>query len=150
VIKSQIDADLKQAMLSGDKQLVEVIRGIRSVILNAEIAAGSRDSGLEDSAIVSLLQKEVKKRGDAIELYQNAGEQERADKERFEQEVISRYLPEMMSDEEVESLVAQVIETMGGNVTKQQMGQVIAEVRKNADGRADGALIARLVQARLA
>jgi uncharacterized protein YqeY len=149
VIKQQIEADLKKAMLAGDKSLVSVLRGLKSSILDAEISQGSREAGLNDAAVVTLLQKEAKKRGDAVELYANAGETERSENERYEQEVIKRYLPEMLGDAEIEVIVSAVIEEMGGNVQKQQMGKVIAAVKEKTEGRAEGAVIARVVQKQL-
>lgn len=150
MIKQQIEADLKQAMLGGDKPLVEVLRVIRSVILNAEIASGSRDQGLDDQSIISLLQKEMKKRADAVELYAKADENERADKERYEQTVIQRYLPAMMDEAAVEAAVDEVVVELGGTIERSQMGQAIALTRQKTEGRADGALIARLIQKRIA
>lgn len=137
-------------MLAGDKQLVEVLRGIKSAVLNVEIATGVRGEGLSDEAVITVLQKESKKRGDAIELYENAGQTERAAKERYEQEVMSKYLPEMMGEEELEAIVLKTISGFETPPTKQQMGQVISKVKQEVGGRADGALIARLVQKNLA
>jgi uncharacterized protein YqeY len=149
VIKEQVEKDLKQAMLAGDKDLVSVIRGIKSTILNAEIASGARAEGLDEQSVMALLQKEVKKRADAAKLYEKAGERERADKEKYEQDVLSRYLPEMMSEEALGELIDTIIKEMGGEITKQQMGQVIGQAKQKSEGRAEGSMIARLVQARI-
>ena len=147
-LKDQISKDLKTALLSGDKGLVFVLRGLKSVILNEEVAQGKRDTGLEDRTIVSLLQKEVKKRNEAIELYEKAGESQRAAQEKYEAEVIDKYLPEMMSEEEITSVVESVVSELDErNMSK--MGQVIAEVKKRTDGRADGAVIARITKEKL-
>ncbi len=143
-----INADLKQALLSGDKELVSVLRGLRSVMLNEEISQGKRDTGLEDQDIVALFQKEVKKRNEAIELYEKAGAAERADQEKYESEVIGRYLPEMMSEEAIATIVDAVIEELDDkNMSK--MGQVIGEVKNRTAGLANGGVIARLTKEKL-
>ncbi len=141
----QINADLKQALLSGDKELVFVLRGLRSVILNEEVAQGKRDTGIDESVIISLFQKEVKKRQEAIVMYESAGSADRAKQEKYEVEQISKYLPEMMSEEEVKALVdAAVVELGASDMSK--MGQVIGAVKAKSEGRADGALIAKIVK----
>ncbi len=76
-LKQQIDADLKTAMLAGDKVLVTTLRGLKSVILNVEVAEGSRETGLADDKIISLLQKEAKKRQESADLYLQGGSVER-------------------------------------------------------------------------
>lgn len=149
MITEKINQDLKAAMLSGDKDRVTVIRGIKSVILDAEISSGSREQGMDDDGVIRLLQKEAKKRTDAIKLYEDAGDQARADAERFEQDIIKEYLPESLSEEELSVIVDQVIDAMGGSITRQQMGQAIAGVKVKAGNRADGSMIARLVQERI-
>lgn len=144
----QIDADLKQALLSGDKELVSVLRGLKSVILYEEVAQNKRDSGLDEQAITSLLQKEVKKRQEAIQLYEKANDEARVKQEQYEVEVINKYLPEMMDETEVNEVVNKVIAELDvRDITK--MGFVISEVKKRTEGRADGALIAKLVKEKL-
>jgi uncharacterized protein YqeY len=104
---------------------------------------------MDDDGVIRLLQKEAKKRTDAIKLYEDAGDQARADAERFEQDIIKEYLPESLSEEELSVIVDQVIDAMGGSITRQQMGQAIAGVKVKAGNRADGSMIARLVQERI-
>lgn len=69
-ISEQIDADLKQAMLAGDKTLVTTLRGLKSVILYEEVAKGLRDTGLDDDAVITLFSKEAKKRQESADLYE--------------------------------------------------------------------------------
>ena len=148
-IKQVIDQDLKTAMLSGDKPLVEVLRGIKSAILNVEISGGNREQGLSDVDIIAVLQKESKKRGDAIELYEKANQKERAEAEQYERQIIEKYLPEQMSDEEVRLLIDAEIKSLNSPFTRQQMGQVIGAIKAKTAGGVDGATIARLVQEKL-
>ena len=148
---SQINSDLKQALLSGDKELVSVLRGLKSVILNEEVAQGKRETGLDDQTIIGLFQKETKKRNEAIDLYEKSGDDARASQEKYEAGIISNYLPDMMNEEEVGLLVQETVEELGlqkGDM--QKMGQAIGEVKNRSQGRADGALIAKLVKEKLA
>jgi uncharacterized protein YqeY len=148
MIKQQIDTDLKAAMLSGDKTLATTLRGLKSVILYAEVAAGKREEGLDGTVITDLLAKEAKKRQESADLYQRGGSQERAQAELAEKKVIERYLPAQLSDEELITLVDQAIVEVGAN-GPQAMGQVIGKVKQASKGQADGARIARLVKERL-
>jgi uncharacterized protein YqeY len=148
MIKQQIDQDLKTAMLAGDKPLVSTLRGLKSAILYVEVAESKRDEGLTDEAIISLLQKESKKRQEAADMYSQGGNEERQAAELYEKEVISKYLPASLSDTDISILIDAVIEEQGP-VTGQTMGQVIGAVKARSAGAADGAVIARLVKERL-
>lgn len=147
-IKQQLDADLKQAMLAGDKTLAMTLRGLKSTILYAEVAEGKRDTGLENDAIVNLFQKELKKRQESADLYVQGGNQEKADAELAEKKVISQYLPEQIGDEELVALVEEAI-TQCGAQSMQQMGQVIGLVKAKAGATVDGARLASVVKERL-
>lgn len=122
---------------------------LKSAILDAEIAEGKRQDGLDEQALMTLLAREAKKRQDAVELYTNAGEPARADAEAAEKEVISTYLPKQMDDSELSALVDGVIAEMGGEITQQLMGKVIAAVREKSQGTVDGSRIAQAVKERL-
>ncbi len=146
--KQQLDIDLKQAMLAGDKELVTTLRGLKSAILYAEVASGNREAGLEDSEVVSLLQKEAKKRQESADLYGKGGSVDRRDAELAEKKIIEKYLPAQLPDEELAVLVESVIKELGASGA-QQMGQVIGLVKKRAGAAADGSVVARLVKDRL-
>lgn len=147
-LKQQLDSDLKAAMLGGDKQKVSVLRGVKSVILNAEIAAGKRDSGLSDDELLALLSKEAKKRVESAELYVQGGNRARADEELAEKAVIDAYLPSQLSEAELTQVINEIIETTGAS-GPQAMGQVIGAVKAKVGAQADGAIIARLVKEKL-
>ncbi len=149
MIKKDIDFDLKQALLSGDKSLASVLRTIKGAILNLEIELGVRDPGLDDDKIIALLQKESKKRKDAIEIYKKAGDEERATKEKYEIEVIAKYLPEMMTTEEIETVVDKVIAGMGEKPTMKQMGAIIGAVKSECGNLADGGTISVIVKSKI-
>lgn len=147
-IKQQIDQDLKQAMLTGDKTLVTTLRGLKSSILNTEIANNLRETGLPDDQVTSLLAKEAKKRAESAELYEQGGNAEKAAAELEEKRVIEGYLPKQLSDEELGSIVDDVVASMGG-VSQQTMGQAIGQVRGKVGNQADGGRIAAAVKERI-
>lgn len=147
-IKERIDSDLKKALLANDKTTATTLRGLKSVILDAEIAEGKRDTGLSDDAVSQLLAKEVKKRRESIALFEQGGRADMAAAEQAEIACIETYLPEAMSEDDIKTLIDTTIAGMG-EVTMQQMGQVIGQVKVKAGPTADGALIARLVKDKL-
>lgn len=148
MLKQRIDQELKQALLAGDKTLATTLRGLKSVILYAEVAKGSRDTGLSDEEILVLFAKESKKRQESADLYSKGGNQEKADAELEEKRVIDAYLPAQLSDEELGAVVDGVIAEMGAS-GMQAMGQVIAAVKAKTEGQADGGRIAVMVKERL-
>jgi uncharacterized protein YqeY len=147
-ISKDIDADLKTAMLAGDKTLATTLRGLKSVILYEEVAKGVRDTGLEDDAIIVLLAKEAKKRQESADLYMQGGNSEKAKAELIEKEVIEKYLPAQVSEEELIKIVEEIIEKTGAT-NMQQMGQVIGAAKAKAGPSADGAKIAQIVKEKL-
>lgn len=147
-LKEQIEKDLKSAMLSGDKTLVTTLRGLKSAILYAEVAEGSREQGLSDDKIVSLLQKESKKRQESADLYKQGNRPDREAAELVEKEVIAKYLPAQMTEEQIETLVEGIINEQAVS-GMQAMGQVIGAVKAKAGASADGALVAKIVKEKL-
>ena len=148
MIKQQVEKDLKQAMIDGDKDLVMALRNIKSAILYIEVERGKREEGLDDDSIVNLLLKEAKKRQDSADMYKQGGAQDRATAELNEKQIIEKYLPAPMSEQEIEVLIDEVTQSVGG-VSRQNMGQIISQVKSKAGGSADGGTIAKLIQKRL-
>ncbi|MBI5357878.1 GatB/YqeY domain-containing protein [Candidatus Saccharibacteria bacterium] len=146
-IKDQINSDLKEAMLSRNSQMVETLRGIKSAMQYDSVALGP-DAEQTDQQVMTVLKKESKKRADAAELYEKAGDKARQEKELFEKEVIQKYLPEEMSESEVSKLVEKAISEIG-EVDQKNMGQIIGKVKQASNGLADGAVIAKFVKERL-
>jgi len=145
MLKARIDQDLKKALLAGDKVLTMTLRGLKSVILYAEVASGSREKGLGDDEIIMLLAKEAKKRQESAELYSKGGNEERAAAELSEKKVIESYLPTQLSDDELIKLIQESITELGLSGPS-AMGQVIGMVKQKAAGQADGARIAQFVK----
>lgn len=146
-LKQQIDNDLKAAMLAGDKILAETLRGLKNAILNAEIAQGKRQEGLPDEEVITVLTKEAKKRQESADLYKQGGNSAKARAELVEKDVIERYLPAQMSEEELNKVVDEVITQIGKDPGK--MGQIIGIVKQKAGASANGATIAKLVKEKL-
>jgi uncharacterized protein YqeY len=148
-ITELIDQDIKTAMLAGDKTLTTTLRGLKSVILYAEVATGKREQGLSDSEVIDLLSKEAKKRQESADLYTQGGNQEKSEAELTEKKVIEKYLPAQLSDEELAVLIDKAIAETGAN-GPQAMGQVIGKVKQLSGGKADGGRIAAMAKERLA
>lgn len=140
----KIEADLKTAMLGGDKAAVELLRGLKSALNNEQI---SKRAELSEEEIVSVLRREAKKRDEAAQLYKQGGADAKADAELSERALIERYLPAQMDEAELVKLVDNAIEKVGKDPAK--TGQIIGQVMASARGQADGATVARLVAERL-
>jgi uncharacterized protein YqeY len=121
-----------------------------TAVTNAEVS-GKQARELDDQQVVDVLSTEVKKRREAATAYDDAGRQELADKERAEAEVITDYLPEQLSDEEVSAIVTAAVESTGAaGEGMKAMGKVMAVVQPQVKGRADGAAVAAEVKRQLA
>lgn len=145
VLKDKINDDLKAALLSGDRFRGEVLRSLKAVILNEEVAQKKRDEGLDDGTIEQLIAREVKKRNESADIYDGAGRSELADNERKESEVMSEYLPAQLSEAEIEAVVTRIISELGVN-SAAGMGQVIGAAKKELGNTADGSVIAKIVK----
>ena len=148
MLKQQLEQDLKKALLGGDREKATILRGLKSVILYAEVEKGLRETGLDDEAITALFAKEAKKRQESADLYIKGGDQERADTELREKKIIEEYLPTQLSDEELAAIVDDAISQVSAS-GPQAMGQVIGAVKQKTAGQADGTRIARLVKEKL-
>lgn len=144
-LKEQINNDLKAALLGGNRFDGEVLRGLKAVILNEEVAKGLRDIGLDDNGIQQIIVREVKKRNDSAKIYEDAGRPELVENELMELKVLSKYLPKQLSEDEIKLVINQIIDGFGGKESC-QMGQVIGAVKKELGNSADGSVIAKLVK----
>lgn len=147
-MKDEIQKKLKEAMLARDEFLKILLSGLKSAILYEEVAKGKKEEGLSSEEILAVIKREVKKRDDSIELYTAAGRKDLAQKEAAEREVLTAFLPEQMSDEEVSELVERVIVSTGAKDMK-DMGRVIGAVKAEVGAKADGASVAKIVKTRL-
>ena|SRR5690606_39185704 len=147
-IKQQIDDDLKQAMLGGEKTLVTTLRGLKSAILYAEVAKGVKEQGLDEAELIDLLGKEAKKRQESADLFDRGGNKEKSKAELAEKAQIETYLPAQLGDDELADIIQSTIDELGVR-GPQAMGQVIAKVKHLTGGQADGGRIAAMTKERL-
>ena len=141
----QITDDLKQAMIARDELKKTTLQGIKATLKYAEIDGAEMD----DAGVSKVLMKEAKKRKESIELYEKGGNQESADKEKAELEIIEAYLPEQASEEEVAAAVDKAIAATGAT-SMQDMGKVIGMVKGELGDGVDGSVVAKLVKEKLA
>ncbi len=138
----QLDQDMKLALRSKDKNRLSTIRMLKSAIKKEEI---DKKRFLNDDEVIAVVMREVKQRKDSIAQYEKAGRDDLAVKEKAEIEVLSAYLPEPLSDEELKDLVKQVIQEVGAT-SKSDMGKVMGAILPKVKGRADGRQVNRIVQ----
>ena len=143
-LKAQIDNDIKQAMLAREKEKLEALRSIKSMILLAETDK-SNASGVTADIENKLLMKAAKQRKESAEIFQKEGRVDLADKELFQLEVISAYLPKQLSEEEIKAELTKIIEQVGAK-GPQDMGKVMGTATKALAGKADGKVISELVK----
>lgn len=148
-LEDTLQADLKQAMLARDERRVGVLRMLKSSILYAKVADGSRDQAMDDDIVITLLAKEAKKRQESADLFRRGGNDTKADDELAEKAIIEHYLPEQLDEAAISQLVDAAIAALDAT-SPAQMGQVIGAVKARAGASADGGVIARLAKARLA
>ncbi|SDO32633.1 hypothetical protein SAMN04515671_0572 [Nakamurella panacisegetis] len=152
-LKATLRSDLTAAMKARDALTLGTLRMALAAVTNEEVA-GSSARELTDAEVTTVLAREVKKRKESAEAFENAGRAELAEKERAESAVLQRYLPAQLSDAEISALaqeaVAEVAASTGSAPTMKQMGLVIKAAQAKAAGRADGAKIAAAVKAALA
>jgi len=116
-LKEQIEADIKKAMLEKNKDDLRALRAIKSMILLAQTEKGAGER-LNSDAEMKILQKAAKQRADSLEIYRQQKRDDLAEVEQAELEVIKRYLPEQMSEEQLEKIIAQIIEKTGASSMK--------------------------------
>lgn len=146
-LKTQIDADIKAAMLARDQGKLLALRDIKKLILLEETKPGATE--LTEADEMKILQKAVKQRKDSVEIYKTQGRQDLLDKELAEIAVIEVYLPVAMSEEELQSQIAAIIEQVGAKAPS-DMGKVMGVASKQLAGKAEGRAISEMVKKLLA
>jgi len=144
-LKDQIAADLKSAMRAGDKDRLAVIRMLKAAIQRREI---DERIELDDAGILKSIEKLVKQGRDSAEQFTRGGRQELAYKELAEIEILKTYLPEPLSDTELDTLIDTAIASTGA-ASLRDMGKVMNAIREQAQGRADMGVAGERVKARL-
>ena len=139
-ILEQVQSDTRDAMRAGDRERVGTLRMIASAL--------QQDAKLGDGDETKVLQRERKKRIEAADAFERGGRSEQAAAERDEATLIESYLPEQISDEELERIVVAAVESTGATDVK-EMGKVIGVVMPQVKGRADGKRVSTMVRERL-
>ncbi len=145
-MNDKLHQDLKEAQLAKQEMKVSTIRMLLSELKYAEIKNGTN---LTDEEIISVVQKELKKRQESIEAFEKAGRTEMAEKEKAEAEILKVYLPPQMSEDELATIVEQAI-VASGATGMSDMGKVIGLVMQKVVQSASGAQVSSLVKMKLA
>lgn len=147
-LKQQIDNDIKNAMLAKNKEELEALRSIKSLILLAETEKGG-SGDIASDVENKLLMKAAKQRKESADIFQQQNRKDLADKELFQLEVINRYLPKQLSEQEITQVLMSIISETGAK-GMQDMGKVMGAATKRLAGQADGKLVSDLVKKLLA
>lgn len=144
-LKGRILDDVKDAMKAGEKDRLKVLRLITAAIKQVEV---DERIEVDDSAVLSILTKMVKQRRDSITQFQQGNRQDLADIEQAEIEIVADYLPEQLSDAELNALIEDAISAVGAESIR-DMGKVMGAVKGKAQGRADMGVVGAKVKSRL-
>ena len=147
-LKNQLHDDLTTALKGRDELTLATLRMALTAVATEEVS-GKSARELSDDEVLAVLTREAKKRRESAEAYDQAGRAELAQRERAEGEVLARYLPAQLTDDELDALIADAV-AQAGATSPQQMGAVMKLVVPAVAGRADGARVSAAVRARLA
>ena len=143
-LKTTIDNDIKKAMLARNKEELDALRSIKSMILLAETEKGI-NAEISSEVENKLLMKAAKQRKESAEIFQKEGRQDLTQRENQQLEIISRYLPKQLSETEIMAEVKTIIEQVGAK-GPQDMGKVMGTATKALAGKADGKVISDIVR----
>lgn len=141
-------AEMKAAMKNKDAAALEALRAVKSELLLAKTNADTKD-GLSEEQEIKLLQKLVKQRKESAAVFTEQGREDLAGPELAQAEIIEKFLPEQMSEEEIEKVISAIIEKTGADSMK-DMGKVMGMASKELAGKADGKTISTIVKNKLA
>ena len=145
-LKAQIKSDMKTALKAGEKERLSTIRMLLSAIQMREIDAKEE---LGDSEVLQIVEKLIKQRKDSAQQFAAADRPERQAQELSEAEMLKAYMPEQLSDAELETMVSEIMAATGAS-SMQDMGKVMGQLKAKAQGRADMGTLSALVKSRLA
>jgi hypothetical protein len=148
-LKDRISEDIKTAMKAKDKVRLEAVRSIKKVILEKEVSVRPQgQESLTESQETEVLVQQAKQRREAIEMFRQAGRDDLVEQQVQELAIIEEYLPKQLSDEEVGTVVDEVMASVGASSIK-DMGKVMGPVMQQLKGKADGQKIQAIVKAKL-
>lgn len=143
-LAERIDADLKQAMRDRNEPAKLALRAVKTSLIEAR-TSGTQAHALSDAEVIEVVRREAKRRRDAADEFQSLGSPERADAELAELRVLQQYLPQQLSEAEIEEIVRSVIAEVGATSVK-QLGQVMPVVLAKTGSRADGKTVNQVVR----
>ncbi len=145
-IQLQIKDNLNAAVRAKQADEVSVLRMLLAAIKNKEIELKNRDQeGLADDEVIGVIQSEIKKRRDSVVAYRDGAREELARKEEAEIEVLGHYLPEQLSDDEIEIIVREIADSLG-DVSPAAFGKVMGQAMARVKGKADGSQVSAIVK----
>lgn len=147
-IATQLPEDIKNAMRAKDATALNALRALKSALTNAAIEKGSLSTVLDESEAMAVVRKQIKQRLDSIEQFEKAGRAELAATEKAEIEILSRYLPAALTEEQLLAILEQAVADTGAT-GKADMGKVMKRAQELAEGRADGKVLSAAVMKRL-
>ena len=146
-LENIIQKDLVQGMKNHQEHTVSALRSVKTAIMEVKTAPGGKKE-LEDGDIIKIIQKLVKQRKESMDIYSQAGRNELADNEQQEMLVLMNYLPKMLTESEVEEIVAKTIADLDATSMK-DMGKVMGFINKTYSGQVDGSIVSRIVKSKL-
>ncbi|WP_303317026.1 GatB/YqeY domain-containing protein [Flavivirga abyssicola] len=146
-LQQDVMSALKEAMKAKDQTALTALRAVKSAILLAQTESGAKEDLTEEQEL-KILQKQVKQRRDSAAIYIEQGREDLAAPELAEADVIAQFLPEALTDEEIEKVVVTTIDEIGAEGMK-DMGKVMGIVSKELAGQADGKTISNIVKSKL-
>ena len=147
-LEQRINDDIKAAMLAREKQKLEALRAVKSAILLAKTQKGANEE-IDEEGEIKILKQLVKQRQDSAEMYKQQNREDLYQEEKFQLDVINAYLPQMMSEEEIEAVVKQIIAD-GGFAGMKDMGKVMGQATKSFARKADNKMVSDVVKRLLA
>ena len=150
-LRQRIEDDIRTALKAGDKQRLSCLRMVKSKVQEKQVelrGTEGREAELSDEDVTNVVSAYAKQRRDSIESYEQGGRKDLAANERAELEILTAYLPQQMSEDEVSAIVDDAVRESGASEPK-DMGAVMKLVMPKVKGRADGKLVNRIVQSRL-
>lgn len=141
-LKDRITEQVKTSMKARELEKVKVLRNVQSVIKQIEI---DRKIELDDAGVLEILQKQLKQRQESLNVFQENGREDLAQKEQFEIDIINEFMPQQMTDAELAALINEEIAAQGAS-SMQDMGKVMGVLKTKTAGRADPAVMSQLVK----
>ncbi len=144
-IHKQIKDSIKEAMVAKDTLKLTTLRGVQAAIMNEMVAKKINAEEMGDEDTLAIIRRLVKQRKDSIEQFTKGNRMDLVEAEKAEMEILEKYLPQMMSREDVKKVVEQKI-SEAGTIDKTKMGQFMGSIMKDLKGKADGMIVKEVIE----